>query len=551
MKHKLIILISLITILSFSFAQAYILFCLGDGESLPPGCEDDPDQDCLYECDLPSGEGFCQICATDNGFPGVNPSNCNDLACSFLGGDSSPDVDPPNMTLTSPIDGETYGSKRVYVTLDVDPKAKIEIKDHIEGGGWRTITSSEVTHYNRPRTFDEGINDVTIRARRNNGLTAEERVVFYVDSKDPQIRKLYPYNEDYLNGEFSVEYTELNLREVEFQYKGTDETTWNVEEVLGCQSGDRETCDTTIDLSQYEGQDVDYKFVVYDSANFDESKIYTAAVDTVDPILTINTPFESGYNVKKILFDLSSSEEVDFFYIDNNDERNKHKRIGKGLNVNKLMSFRDGQWDITIYAEDGAGNFDYENVIFFVDTKKPKIKKLLPRNRKWVNAEGLVTVEYDETNLAEDGIKVYYGPTGIENEVILQNCPNGKKQTCSINIDFSPYDGQTINAYATIDDGYNLVSSRVQEWNVDTTTPEFIDGFGVGSITVEGDIVTFDLKTTEEVDFLYKKASSDRYKNLCRGKDYCDRSKRFRDPGTYDLMIIDDAENFYVGQFLV
>ena len=547
MKNKFILLISLIFILSFSFAQAYILFCLGDGEQLPPGCEDDPDQDCMFECE----HTLCQICTTDEGIPGVNPSHCNDMACSFLGGDGSPDVDPPVLTLTNPVNEETYGSKRVYITLDVEPSARIQIRDNIDGGGWRTVTTGKVTSYNRKRSFDEGINDVTIRAKRDNGLTDEQDVIFYVDSKDPQVKKVYPYNEDYLNGEFSVEYTELNLNKVEFHHKGSDEPTWNIQEVPGCESGDRVTCDLTVDLSPYEGLEVDYKFLVYDSANFDDSRVYTAAVDTIDPILTINTPFESGYSEKKILFDLSSSEYVDFFYIDNNDERNRHKRIGKGLDVNKLVSFRDGQWDITIYAEDDAGNFDYENVIFFVDTKKPKIKKLTPRNRKWVNAEGLVTVEYDETNLAEDGIKVYYGPTGIENEVILQNCPNGKKQTCSTNIDFSPYGGQTINAYATIDDGYNLVSNRMQEWNVDTTVPEFVDGFGVESITVEDDIVTFDLKTTEEVDFLYKETSSDRYKNLCRGKDYCDRSKRFRDPGTYDLEIIDDAENFYVEQFIV
>ena len=35
--------------------------------------------------------------------------------------------------------------------------------------------------------------------------------------------------------------------------------------------------------------------------------------------------------------------------------------------------------------------------MFAIDTKKPKAKKIIPTKNKWVNAEGLVVVEYDES----------------------------------------------------------------------------------------------------------------------------------------------------------
>ncbi|MFH1591785.1 MAG: hypothetical protein ABIB47_00245 [Candidatus Woesearchaeota archaeon] len=545
MKSKYIIIIFLLsTLLFLTSVHAYVLYCLTEGESLPPGCEDDPDIDCMYTCE----HDLCQICTTDGGYPGVNPSHCNDFACTFLGEDGN-DMEPPELTLISPINGETYGNKRVYVTLEVEPSARLEIKDNIHGGGWRILSNSDVTEYNRRKTFDEGINDVTIRAMRFNGHSDEENVVFYVDSRDPDIRKVYPYNEDYLNGEFSVEYTELNLDRVEFLYKGEEEGNWNVVEVPGCESGERVTCDIDVDLSPYEGQEVEYKFIVYDSANSDESGTYSGNVDTIAPIMTINTPFESGYDEKAVLFDLSSTEEVDFFYVDNNDERQRHKKLcNHVLTCNKEVRFRDGIWDINIYAVDPAENFDFENMVFFIDTKKPKVKKVLPRNGKWVNAEGSVSVEYDETNL--NAISFFYGMGGDYNEIALENCPSGKKQTCSLNVDFSLYHGEEIDAYFVISDDYNSVSSRVVEWDVDTVIPQYVAGFDPASTTVDVDVVYFNLLATEDVDFLYKESDSDRYRNLCRNKDNCQKSKRFSSGShTLDLMIIDDAENSHVEQF--
>jgi len=217
---RLIFLISIISILLASGINAYILYCLSDGESLPPDCDDNTDLNCRYTCDLSSGVGFCQICTTDSGIP-TRPSRCHDVgSCSFLGDTGDLDQDPPILTLINPVEGETYERSRVYVYIEVDAPSRLEMKNNLNGGAWQTVSSEYVTYYNRKRTFDEGINDYNFRAIKRNGLTDEESIVFYVDSILPDFRDSWPDDGEFANGQFTVEYTEENLDRIELKYKG-------------------------------------------------------------------------------------------------------------------------------------------------------------------------------------------------------------------------------------------------------------------------------------------------------------------------------------------
>ena len=69
------------------------LYCLTDGEQLPPNCVGSA---CRYTCDLRSGQGFCEICTTNSGYPGVNPSTCNGQKCELLSGDGGETTLPPD-----------------------------------------------------------------------------------------------------------------------------------------------------------------------------------------------------------------------------------------------------------------------------------------------------------------------------------------------------------------------------------------------------------------------------------------------------------------------
>ena len=160
-----------------------------------------------------------------------------------------------------------------------------------------------------------------------------------------------------------------------------------------------------------------------------------------------------------------------------------------------------------------------------------------------MNEEGLVSVEYDELNLQE--VRFFYGIDNY-NEVVLNNCPSGKKQRCETFVDFSAFDGETISAYFVVKDNANEVMSKIMTWNVDVSEPEFSQVVS----NQNGNKMVFDLEATETADFLYKEAGTDLYKILCKNKtNQCIKEKTFtQGPHLLDLMAKDMAGNFDIEQ---
>jgi len=533
---KFIFILSLAILIVPFLVSANILYCLSEGESLPPGCKDNPDQECIYTCPAT----LCQICTTDNGFPGVNPATCFGQTCSLLDDDGNggiPDTEPPVLTANEPVEDGYYSSRRVYFDIEVDARSRLEFKQ-VGDDRWDLLCDN-CDHYTRHERLDEGFNEIIIRAKKHkNNLITEVTRSFTVDSRLPDYRDSTPDDGEFANGNFEVEYTEENLDRIELKYKGSNEDSWNSLNVPGCEPGERITCSTELDISPYENGEMNYQFIVCDAASCDEGDIKTVRVDSTDPVMTVADFGASSFNTRKIPFNIEVDEEVDIFYIRNDDPKNKHKRLCRGCTeYKKEKRFKDGVWDITVYAEDEAGNFDSHNMFFTVDTKKPKIRKTEPR-RGWAN--GNFWIKYDETQV--QGVSLYYG-NGDYQEAILNGCPSGKKQECSVDIDLSAYDGGEVDVYWVITDNFFSVSSRVRTLDVDVTDPVF-DKF---EWSQDGNKINFDILVSEKVDVEYMDSarSKPRFRNLCRNKDECQRTKRFRDgEHTVILRAIDDAGNF-------
>ncbi len=530
---KIMFMVSLAILIMPFLVSANILYCLTEGEQLPPSCNGN---ECRYTCEAT----LCQICTTDNGFPGVNPATCFGQTCSVLGDDDgASDVEPPVLTINEPVDGAFYGSRRVFFDIETDALSRIEFRKAGENK-WDLLCDN-CERYRRHELLNEGSNEIIIRAIKNrNNLMSEDSLAFNVDSRLPDFRNSFPKEGDFANGDFTVEYSEENLNKIEFKYKGLEESDWNVINDPNCPAGERQECTLeNVDLSAYENGEMEYQFIIYDSANSDEGPVTKVRVDSTDPVMNVNDFGTSGFNDKKIPFDIEVNEEVDLFYIENDDSKNKHKSLCKKCTeYKKEKTFTDGIWDITIYAEDEAGNFDSFEMFFTVDTKKPKIRKTEP-SRGYANGD--FWAQYDETKL--QSLSLFYGITENYQEVVLDNCSSGKKQECEVNnVDLSAFDGGEVDVYWVITDNFFSVSSRISTFDVDVTKPVFNKLEAVQN----GDEIEFNIETSEKVDTMYIDSgdSRERARTLCKNEDVCEKTKRFKE-GTHTLTItaVDKAGN--------
>jgi len=154
---------------------------------------------------------------------------------------------------------------------------------------------------------------------------------------------------------------------------GEEEEGW-IEKA--CPSGKNQACSFDVDLSEYEGQEIEYFFVARDLAgNLDISRPVKVEVDTTAPVLNNPSSFweqGSGREERYIYFNLNVTEEnlekISYSYKDSRG------RLRKGILCSSLRdgfctkkkSFVSGDYELTIEILDEAGNSLKEEIEFTV-----------------------------------------------------------------------------------------------------------------------------------------------------------------------------------------
>jgi len=362
-KTKFIFLFSLVlTILIIQNVLAYTKLCLLD-------CQGTPADNPRYTCELGRSNscgdpGHCEVCVTDAGNP-TNLNRCLGQTCSIFGdGNDTLDPNKPNLTVINPLNGSTYGDKSMDIIVDVDSPSKVEYMDmNDQRRGWKVLCNS-CTHAEKSGRFNEGNNDILIKATKNsNEQTDEKEIIFNVDSKTPKIHKTFPKRKAYGNGEFTIEYTELNLALIKLFY-GTESDPRSLD--MGfCSSGERQSCSATVDLGDFQGQEIGYYFLVFDSANLIQSRLTNILVDQIAPnLLKVNVTNEG----RNVYFDIEIDEERSKIeYMDLSDRRPRFQTLcSNKLICNKSRRFKEGEHDLIIRAIDKAENSDEEELILVI-----------------------------------------------------------------------------------------------------------------------------------------------------------------------------------------
>ncbi len=441
-----------------------------------------------------------------------------------------------------------YNERRIPFNLSLEDEVK-EI-EYIDSGRWRTLCRNcEEYGFSREKikSFGEGEHNLTIRATAESESYDEVNVSFFIDSKDPRISRTETEKTNLTNWNFTVEFREDNPKKLILHY-GNSEEELNLSNCTEDYS--RTTCKTNLDLSGHEGL-MEYYFYLEDIAgNNDTSRIEDMIVDVTKPkIENISLTFDN----RKVNFFVNITEEnfdeVVYYYNDDGKlkERRLCSRLDNGI-CEKRVSFSDGEYNLTIKAVDEFGNYDEENVSFFIDSKAPRISKTEPRRNSITNGSNFY-VKFKEENPEEISIIINNSkiPLNFSTCVI-----DGYYTECYFDLDIEQYNTKKIEYYFEIKDRVNNTdTSRPTEIIVDTDPPKINnDPF----YTFDSRYIHFNINITEEnfdeatLSYEYERNGKtyERERRLCsRLKDgICEKKFRYKDYyENYQLTILDEAGN--------
>ena len=445
---------------------------------------------------------------------------------AFCSNDNSECISPnPNMKLEIEIhspENKTHGEKKFLINVSTNIPTKY-IYYALNGNRFKQACQY-CRSYLKQYSAKEGLNELIIRAEDYWGNKTNSSVIFTVDSEKPYIRSIEPDDGEYIKGStFKVQYTEENLKSISLFY-GIE---GSMEEYLmyNCPSGRNKECNIEIDVSPFDGQKIQYYFVVKDEVHSTISNVNEIYVDKTIPTIKINSP--SGvFNISKLLVNLNVSEKV--VSLEYSDNGKRFKRLCRDCNYySKTLLFSDGIHNLTFKATDNAGNQGYASVIFTVDTKGPKIKNIAPNDGGYIKGSDF-TVYYDEDSVKN--VSLFYGKEGSMKEYFMDYCPSGNNQECTATVELNEYDGEVIQYYFIVRSDFYEDKSETYSLNVDTKTPTVTINSPNNGTTYASRSVQLNISVSEDVELEYSD-NGGRFSRLCSNCDSYDHSYYF----SYDI----------------
>jgi len=511
-------------------------------------------------------EGF-KICSQDGlgTICDASPKDPSNEVCDNLDNDCDGEIDEEevceeeiSLQINSP-QNQVYNDRRIPFEIElneiVDEITYIDLADD-RGRERRLCSNCDSYGLDRIRTqsFVDGGHNISIKAMKDEVVVDEKIVSFMTDSRDPRISRTEP-RRGFSNGIFNVEFTEENPTELILFY-GNSIRNKTVDIENDCVEARRGfECETEADVSDFDGGNIEYWFELIDVAGSkDESRHEELNVDISPPIIE-NLEYEvDGRNVYFTMRVIENNlDEV--YYLDNSDERARERSICRRLSGDLCegrASFRDGEHNITIYAVDEAGNMAKEDLLFFVDSRDPRISRTEPRRGF---ASGIFNVEFTEENPVSLFLNYGNSQTGFRNKEveISSSCIIDRRYECETEVNLSDYHGQEIAYWFNISDILNQTDeSRETSLDVDSVAPILnnLDSFWEQGEGRYQRYIYFTFNVTEEnfdeVNYLDLNDERARERRICsRLRDgVCEGRASFRSGG-YELLIkiLDSAGN--------
>lgn len=219
----------------------------------------------------------------------------------------------PNLSIYSPIDNSIYDSGRIVFNLTalegVDSISYIDWNDRIPREIKLCRNCDEYGNLKRKiKTFRDGEHNLSFMSNKGD-KTKNINISFFIDSRKPRISKTEPRRNSFTNGSgFYIRVNEENIKNIIINFSSLKEL--DLESCI--ESRGYTECYIDLNLTDYEGQTIDYFFNVEDIAgNTDESRPTSVKVDTILPNLTNPDSFWArgeGRYLDYIYFNLNIEE---------------------------------------------------------------------------------------------------------------------------------------------------------------------------------------------------------------------------------------------------
>jgi len=529
----------------------YVSLCLSKGEKVEfSKCNPTNPYMKDFTCSCSSRECTCNQCAYI-GSRGVwcpaSPNYCNAAgsSCTFSGSNGTTDIQPPNITIKFPSNNGVYSSAKINFDLSADEDSYWYYS--LDGTKWNSICSL-TKNCLRSVTVAEGFNNVTIKAADAMRNTALKQVWFFVDSKLPKITLTNP-KAGFADGNFEIDFEDGNPRNLTLFYGDSITRNKRVVNIASecLQFEQKFICHVeNVSLTQFDGKQINYFFELTDIAgNTVDSKVVYLDVDLSRPVIT-NPNNLFSVSGKYVYFSVQSNDpyiaEVGYRYLDSKGIL-KTKKLCSGKNIgtcNKKDTFSDGFNALTVYVLDKTGKEATQNISFFIDSKKPSIKKVSPKSGAF--SDGNFEIEFAEQN--PTSLVLNYGTYGnyIKQNVNLSSCQIliNKDYFCDVSATLiKSFDGNLIEYWFELKDvANNTVQSKSASIKVDMTSPVITNPSSL--FVVSGKSVQFTIGVNEIniADVGYTDMSTNKYTKLCtRLVDGQCKYKKTFNSGTYHLTI--------------
>ncbi len=263
--------------------------------------------------------------------------------------------------ISTPTNNTIYKENRIKFLINAPKKLdKIEYIDFSERIPRFRILCRDCTEYKKAVSFTDGEHNIIVKCNDEESKSEDYPISLSVDSKEPNILSIRPGRNSFTNGEFTVKYNEDNLKYARL--------FWNPNLTMNnCPSGRQQECKIKVNLSSWNGQQIEYWFEIEDIAgNKDISNKAPVFIDTIHPIINQFDYSIDGFRVKFIIGIIESNLGA-VEYIDYNDRIPRWKALCFSLRnnaCNTTKNFRRGNHQLEIKVIDKAGNFVIKNIEF-------------------------------------------------------------------------------------------------------------------------------------------------------------------------------------------